>query len=95
MEDAQAAARAGNLGVVPRAWPDRDAAAIVGESGWVVPPHNSGALAGALIEAIDAPPESLRARGAAARARIEAEFSISSVVAQYIALYERLIEERR
>jgi glycosyltransferase involved in cell wall biosynthesis len=72
-----------------------DAAAIVGESGWVVPPHNSGALAGALIEAIDAPPESLRARGAAARARIEAEFSISSVVAQYIALYERLIEERR
>lgn len=72
-----------------------DAAAIVGGTGWVVPPRNSDALARALIEAIKTPPEELRARGAAARARIEAEFSIASVVAKYIALYERLIKERR
>lgn len=72
-----------------------DAAAIVGDTGWVVPPLNSDALARALIEAIETPPEELRALGAAARARIEDEFSIASVVAKYIALYERLIEERR
>jgi glycosyltransferase involved in cell wall biosynthesis len=72
-----------------------DAAAIVGDTGWVLPSRNSDALARALIEAIEIPPEELRARGAAARARIEDEFSIASVVAKYIALYERLIEERR
>jgi len=72
-----------------------DAAVIVGDTGWVVPPRDSAALARALIEAIDTPADSLRARGSAARARIETEFSIASVVARYIALYERLIEDRR
>ena len=72
-----------------------DAAAIVGDTGWVVPPRNSDALARAMIEALESPPEELRARGAAARARIEAEYSIASVVEQYSALYGRLIEERR
>lgn len=72
-----------------------DAAVIVGNTGWVVPPRDCDALARALIEAINTPPEELRARGAAARARIEAEFSIASVVEKYIALYERLIEEQR
>lgn len=71
-----------------------DVAAIVGDTGWVVPPRDSDALARALIEAIETPPEELRIRGAAARARIEAEFSIKLVVAKYVALYERLIEER-
>jgi glycosyltransferase involved in cell wall biosynthesis len=72
-----------------------DAALIVSDTGWVVPPRDSQALAQALIEAIATPPDALRARGAAARMRIEAEFSITSVVARYISLYEHLIEERR
>ena len=71
-----------------------DAREIVGRTGWVVPPSDSDALARALIEALEAPPEELRARGAAARARIEAEFSIASISEKYIALYERLIEDR-
>lgn len=71
-----------------------DSATIVGDTGWVVPPRDSDALARVLIEALKSSPEELRARGAAARARIEAEFSIASVVAKYIALYERLIEDR-
>lgn len=72
-----------------------DAAAIVGDTGWVVPPRDSDALARALIDALETPPEEMRARGAVARARIEAEFSIKSVVARYVTLYERLIEEKR
>ncbi|MCP9883371.1 glycosyltransferase [Cyanobium sp. Alchichica 3B3-8F6] len=69
-----------------------DASMIVGETGWIVPPRNSKALARALIEAIRTPPEALRARGAIARDRIQTEFSISSVVTKYIDLYDRVIK---
>ena len=72
-----------------------DAAVIVGGTGWVVPPRDNAALALALIEAIETPPEALRARGLAARARIASNFSISSVVAQYVDLYERLVRDQR
>jgi glycosyltransferase involved in cell wall biosynthesis len=71
-----------------------DAGMIVGETGWIVPPRDSDALAQALCAALDLPAARLQERGQAARARIEAKFSISSVVAQYVALYTRLIQER-
>jgi glycosyltransferase involved in cell wall biosynthesis len=70
-----------------------DAAAIVGGTGWVVPSRDSDALSQALLQAIETPRAALRARGIAARARIEAEFSISSAVANYIGLYAKLIEK--
>ncbi len=71
-----------------------DAAMIVGETGWVVPPRDSDALAHALCSALDMPEAKLRAMGRAARARIEADFSITSIVARYTALYDRLLKER-
>lgn len=67
-----------------------DAADVVGGTGWVVPPGDSSALARALGAALDTPADDLRKRGAAARARIERDFSIASIVARYVALYTGL-----
>jgi glycosyltransferase involved in cell wall biosynthesis len=47
-------------------------------------------LARAIIEAVD-DPEHARALGRAGRARVEAEFSIGRVVAQYDALWSGLL----
>lgn len=67
-----------------------DAADVVGDTGWVVPPGDSTALARALGAALDTPADDLRKRGAAARARIERDSSIASIVARYVALYTGL-----
>lgn len=66
-----------------------DAAHIVGDTGWVVPPRNAGALAKAIEAAIeemrDVEKASLRSLGA--RQRIEENFSIERMVASYSALW--------
>jgi glycosyltransferase involved in cell wall biosynthesis len=67
-----------------------DAAAVVGETGWVVPPRDSDALAGALLQALAASPGERQARGQAARARIETHFALEAVVARYNSLYADL-----
>ena len=61
---------------------------IVGETGKVVPPRDSDALAAALRELIEIGPGGREALGRAARARIEDHFHLDSVVALYEALYE-------
>lgn len=71
-----------------------DAAAIVADTGWTAPPRDSAALANSLIEALALPPPARRARGLAARTRIERHYSLKSVVGQYMALYARLAEAR-
>ncbi|MHB8170314.1 MAG: glycosyltransferase family 4 protein [Thermincolia bacterium] len=70
-----------------------DSAWIVGETGMVVPPRNSEALAHAWKELIDLGLEGRRALGIAARERIIKYFSLSSVVEQYEALYENLLNK--
>lgn len=66
-----------------------DAALIVGDTGWVVPPQNHLALADALLAAHKAisHPEEWGARRAAARQRIEENFSLAHMVASYEALW--------
>jgi sugar transferase (PEP-CTERM/EpsH1 system associated) len=59
-----------------------------GETGALVPPGDSRALANA-IGAYAASPPLRRRHGEAARARAVAEFSIARMLAQYRALYER------
>jgi glycosyltransferase involved in cell wall biosynthesis len=62
-----------------------------GVTGWLVPVRNAEILAQALEEAIEQP--ALRERyGAAARALIASEFSISRVAAETMALYRELTD---
>lgn len=63
---------------------------LVGDAGVLVPPGDDSALADALA-ALLADPE-LRARlGAAGRARVEREFSLTHMREQHVALYGRLL----
>ena len=64
-----------------------------GETGFLVPPRNSGAAADALAHLAADP--ALRARlGRAGRALVEREFSDAKVAAQTTALYARLLDSR-
>ena len=67
-----------------------DSAALVGDTGRVVPPHDSQSLADAIRELLQLSPEERRTLGRAARCRIEERFSIESVAARYHALYREL-----
>lgn len=61
-----------------------DAAEIVGESGWIVPPGNPPSLAEAIGDALDTAGESgWAARREAARRRIEDRFSIDRMAREY------------
>ncbi len=64
-----------------------DAAWIIGRTGRTVPPGDPQALGHAAADLLQAGPESLHHTGLAARARIESEFSLTSVLATYDALY--------
>lgn len=68
-----------------------DAADIVGETGWIVPPRDSHALAGALLHALALTEAERQARSLAARQRIEARFSLPSVIDRYVELYTKLL----
>lgn len=60
-----------------------DCAYIVGDSGVVLPPGDSDALAAALRGALEMAPAARAEMGAAARRRIEEHFSLDPVAAQY------------
>ena len=63
-----------------------DAALIVGDTGWVVPPSNSQALADAILTAIqekEQNPAAWKARKQAARQRIMDNFSIERMISAY------------
>lgn len=63
-----------------------DAARIVGDTGWVVPPRDAEALAEAIAKALDtrgADAQAWQARRTACRLRIERNFSIERMVARY------------
>jgi glycosyltransferase involved in cell wall biosynthesis len=66
-----------------------DAAYIVGDMGWVVPPRNALTLANAIEQALIAlkNPADWQQRKTAARQRIEQNFSIERMVAQYHAVW--------
>lgn len=68
-----------------------DSAWIVGDTGLVVPPKDSAALARAWAKLIDAGAQTRSDLGAAARARVAANFSLPSVVSQYESLYDLII----
>ena len=64
-----------------------------GVTGWLVPTRDAGALADALQAAIEQP--GLRERyGAAARALVEADFSMDRVASETIAVYHELMARK-
>jgi glycosyltransferase involved in cell wall biosynthesis len=60
-----------------------DSALVVGDTGFVVPPKDPGALAAALIKALDLPPQA----GERARERVANEFSVDAMVERTIACF--------
>lgn len=70
-----------------------DAAAIVGETGWVVPPLDNVALANGLLQALMLAEDERRMRGLAARRRIEDHYSSPSIISRYETLYSKLLEK--
>jgi glycosyltransferase involved in cell wall biosynthesis len=67
-----------------------DARSIIGDTGLVVPARAPVSLAHAIIDMIDRGPAAREQLGRAARARIEAEFSLPRIVDRYAALYSNL-----
>lgn len=60
-----------------------DSALIIGDTGRIVPPRDTVALAETIGALLDLSHEELRALGMRARARIEAEFSLGGCLARY------------
>ena len=71
-----------------------DSALIAGEIGTIVPIRHAEALAGGIAEILSLDPQEHARRGMLARQRIEAQFSIASVVRRYENLYTELVSER-
>jgi glycosyltransferase involved in cell wall biosynthesis len=68
-----------------------DSAAIVGETGTVVPPRDPEALAAAIAGILGRPAEERQRLGAAARERVQREFSLVEITRQYEHLYRSLV----
>jgi glycosyltransferase involved in cell wall biosynthesis len=65
-----------------------DCAAIIGSTGRVVPARNPAALAEAMEAMLRLTPRARAELGAAARARIDAEYSLAAVARRYEQIYE-------
>lgn len=68
-----------------------DSAMIVGDTGVVVPPGDSEALAQGWRRILDMDPEERAAMGAKARERIQTEYELNVVVRRFENLYEKLM----
>lgn len=64
-----------------------------GETGWLVPPGDAGALAGAITAALD-DPEAARAMGRAARTHVLAHFTAERTLAAEWSAYDRALAPR-
>jgi glycosyltransferase involved in cell wall biosynthesis len=68
-----------------------DSREIIGDTGVLVAPGDDEALASGLSAMLSKSDEERRALGEAARARIEARYSLSRIVDRYANLYESLV----
>lgn len=67
-----------------------DSAAIIGDTGLIVPARDPQALAAAILSWLDRDPAARREAGAAARRRIIEHFALPAIVERYASLYEGL-----
>jgi glycosyltransferase involved in cell wall biosynthesis len=71
-----------------------DSAEVIGDTGYVVPPRDAGALAQAWAELLAAGRPAREALGLRARQRIEERFSIHSVTRLYEQTYQTIVARR-
>lgn len=71
-----------------------DSGEIVGNGGLCVPPGDPAALAAALIQLIEAGPQTRSAIGAVGRERVQERYTIDAVAARYGEIYRGQIERR-
>jgi len=71
-----------------------DCAAIIGDTGQVVPPGDKKALSEAMLWMVEQGPEVRRRLGIAARRRVEENYALRKVAAQYLELFRRASSER-
>jgi glycosyltransferase involved in cell wall biosynthesis len=71
-----------------------DSAYIVGDTGFVVPPENSQALADAMIRYFSLSVEERKRMGKKARQRVESHFALDLVVERYESIYQSLLLEK-
>jgi glycosyltransferase involved in cell wall biosynthesis len=71
-----------------------DSAAIVGDTGVVVPPQDAAALAAGIRHLLAQPAADRAALGLAARERVVREYSIAQVAERYCELYQQLAQPR-
>jgi glycosyltransferase involved in cell wall biosynthesis len=71
-----------------------DAAEIVGDTGWVVPPGNPTALADAIAAALREPPSAQAERKRRARGRIEENYDITRMVSGFRAVWNEFTPRR-
>jgi glycosyltransferase involved in cell wall biosynthesis len=64
---------------------------VPGETGWLVPPGDAGALAEALTLALDLAPEERGDLAARAMAHVRANFTVAAMTQRTIAVYEELL----
>ncbi len=67
-----------------------DAAWLVADTGWVVPPADEAALANALGAALRLDAAVRADYGSRARVRIESEFSMAAIADEYLRLYREV-----
>jgi glycosyltransferase involved in cell wall biosynthesis len=71
-----------------------DSAIIIGDTGATAPPGDAAALAEALMKILGLAPDARKALGAAARARVAANYALGAVRAQYAEVIASACEDR-
>lgn len=68
-----------------------DASEVVGDTGFTAPPRDPVSLAECLVRVLEMPRPDRDRLGRAARERVEREYTLASVAAQYREVYERVL----
>jgi glycosyltransferase involved in cell wall biosynthesis len=71
-----------------------DCAYLVGDTGWVVPAADIGAMSAAMATAVDSVRAAESTRGARARERIHDHFSLGRIIEKYRDLYVEVLADR-